>query len=192
LTALRQVFSHTEDPTFGDRALSITRDDCVLSPHIYHTDAQLFERVFNIASYTEQANGLPVAVPLYSQALYLYSGSYMADVPSSDTWSQERHDLLMNMFVITAERLAEHAYGQRRYRQCIALCRQALCVDPAADDVTAWLLRACARVGLYDELERAYRGYLHAAMVEPESAELQQDIVAQTYQGLNRARAVGE
>jgi DNA-binding SARP family transcriptional activator len=191
LTALRQVLGHTEDSTFVERALSITRDGCVLSPDLYHTDVQLFERVFNIASYTEQANGLPAAVPLYSQALSLYSGSYMADVPSSVTWSQERHDLLMNAFVIAAERLAECAYTQRRYRQCIALCRQALHVDPVADDVTAWRLRACARLGLYGELERVYRGYLRASAVDLQSAEAQQDIVIQTYQGLKRARAVG-
>ena len=192
LTALRQALAHTEDPTFVERALSTTRYGCVLSPDVYHTDVQLFERVFNIASYTEQADGLPAAVPLYSQALSLYGGPYMADVPSSDIWSRERHDLLMNVFVITAERLAEYAYAQRRYRQCIALCRQALHVDPAADDVTAWLLRACARVGLYDELERAYRGYLHSSMANIESSESQQDIVVQAYQDLKRARAVGE
>jgi DNA-binding SARP family transcriptional activator len=191
LTVLRQVLGHAEDATFVERALSITRDRCVLSPDLYHTDVQLFERVFNIASYTEQAKGLAAAVPLYSQALSLYGGLYMADVPSSATWGQERHDLIMNTFVIASERLAEHAYAQRRYRQCIALCREALRVDPAADDVTVWLLRAYACLGLQGDLERAYRGYLRASALDPHSVELQQDIVVQTYQRLTRAQAFG-
>jgi DNA-binding SARP family transcriptional activator len=191
LSALRQVLSDAEDPAFVDRAMIITRDHCILSPDVYHTDVQLFDRTFNIASYVEQAQGLAAAAPLYSQTSRLYGGSYMADVPCGEIWSQERHDMLMNAFVIAVERLAEYAYTMRRYQQCIGLCRQALRADPCADDVTAWLLRACTRMSMYTEVEQVYRSYLRAASVALQGSDAQQHLVGQKYMSLGRARAVG-
>jgi len=191
LTALRQALDQAGDAAFVERALTITRDSCVLSPEAYHTDVQLFGQAFNIACAVEQTRGLAAAVPLYAQAVNLYGGPYMAGVPGGETWSQARHDLHMNEYLIAAERLAEHAYTRRRYQHCAALCRAALQIDPAADDITAWLLRTYNQVGLYDELGRAYREYLRRVAIDPASAEARQDLVVQTYQGFTRERAVG-
>ncbi|HEU5102638.1 MAG TPA: bacterial transcriptional activator domain-containing protein [Roseiflexaceae bacterium] len=191
LTVLRQVLAQSEDSTFVQRALMITPDHCMLSTDVYHTDGQIFERTFNMGTYTEHAQGLAAAVPFYSSAMSLYSGPYMSSVPCSQVWSEERRDLLMNAFVIAAERLAEYAYTQRRYQQCIAVCRRALRADPGADDVTAWLLRAYAQQKSYGELERTYHSYLRAAAVDLKSADSQQDLAVQTYKTLGRVHAVG-
>lgn len=189
LTALRQMLAHVGDSTFADRVLVVNRENLLLLPESYHTDVQLFERTFNMACHTENSQGLEAAQPLYAQAMRLYGGPYMADVPRSSDWSQERRDLIMNDFVITAERLAEYAYEQRRYLQCISLCQQALAADPSADDVMAWLLHAYAQLGLRFELEQAYRRYLAASAIDINSPEAPQDTVVQLYQDLVIGRA---
>jgi len=191
LTALRQALGQAGDAAFVEWALTITSDRCMLSPGTYHTDVQLFERTFNYAYSAEQTRGLAAAAPLYAQVVNLYGGPYMDGVPGSEIWSQERHDLFMNEYLIAAERLAEHAYVRGHYRQCQDICALALQVDPAADDITAWLLRTYNQIGLYDELGRAYREYLRRVAIDPASAEARHDLVVQTYQGFTRERAVG-
>jgi hypothetical protein len=105
--------------------------------------------------------------------------------------SSSLHLSLDEPFVIAAERVAEYTYTQRHYQQCIAVCHMALRADPGADDVTAWLLRAYAQKRSYVELEQTYHNYLHAAAVDLQSAESQQDLVVQTYKNLGRVRVVG-
>ena len=140
-------------PTFVEQALMITDDYCVLDPAYYHTDMQLFEHTFDAAVRLEQESGLELAAPIYSQAMHLYGGPYMADVPRGSGWSQQRRDHLMNSFMIAAERIAEYTYSQRQYKQCIAICTAALDTDDAADEIIVWLMRAYAQEGRQAELE---------------------------------------
>jgi DNA-binding SARP family transcriptional activator len=190
LSALRQTLKHHADSSFAvDRALVLENDLCLLDPDSYQTDVQFFEQAYGQAALAEQEQGLELAAPLYTNAMQLYFGPYMADIPSANGWYRSRRDYLRGNFVIAAERLAEHAYSHGRYRQCIDTCTLALDADPAADDIVSWLLHAYAATDLYVELEHAYRSYLHAAGLDALSDAGQQDSVVQLYQSLGRARA---
>jgi DNA-binding SARP family transcriptional activator len=190
LTALRQALGKDADgKDFAQQGLAIEADYCILDPDCYHTDVQMFEQVFNMATQVEQERGLGQAAPLYEQAVQLYNGPYMDDVVRGSGWAKPRREYLSSSFVIAAERLAEHAYLQGRHRECIKVCTLALEADPRADDVVVWLLRAYAELGQHADLEQAYHGYLRAADLRPHTAAAQQDPVTQAYQGLRRERA---
>jgi DNA-binding SARP family transcriptional activator len=184
LSSLRQVISRVGSPELAEQALVVSRDLCRIEPSIYQTDAGLFERTFNVAYRTEVADGLDAAVPLYVQARALYTGPYMAEIPHSSDWAQELRDLLMSDFVISSERLAEYEYQQGHHQRCIALCREALTADPAAEDVTSWLLRACAQLGLRTEFERTFQRYQAVSALDAESSE--RDTVVHLYQHLRQ------
>lgn len=185
LHALRQMLATAYDMDFADRVLTITNDHCILAPDAYHTDARLFEQVFANAIYSEQIGDLELAAPFYQQAMRLYGGPYMVDVLRSCPWCEDQRQHLMNSFIIAAERLAEHAYNQGRYQQCINICHQAIEADETADDLATWLLRAYARLDRRAEIEHAYRRYLRAAAIIPHEADGVQDPVVQLYRSLN-------
>src|SRR4051812_32280058 len=160
LSALRQTLRRHADSTFVvERALVIENDHCLLDPDCYHTDVLHFEQAYSQATRVEHEQSLEAAVPLYINALQLYFGPYMADIPCANGWYRSRRDHLRSSFVIAAERVAEHAYEQGLYSQCIDTCALALDAEPGADEVVTWLLRAYAGAGLYAELEHAYRSY---------------------------------
>lgn len=181
ISTLRRILEQFGGPTFSERALIVIRDQCILSPDMYDSDVQRFERAFSEADQCEHAQSLESAIPLYVQAFKLYGGPYMADILYGNGWSQTRRDMLMNSFTIAVERLAEHAYSNAEYYQCISLCEQVLDADQNIDDATAWMIRSYARLGLFPELEQAYQRYLHGTTLDPSSAEGQQDLVVQTY-----------
>jgi DNA-binding SARP family transcriptional activator len=187
-TTLRQTLTKACGLAFVERALMIGDDYCVLDPAYYHTDMQLFEQTFETATRTERESGLELAAPIYSQAMNLYGGPYLADVPRGSGWSQQRRDHLMNHFMIAAERLAEHAYVQRQYKHCIAICTAALDTNEAADGVIIWLMRAYAQEGRHAELEHVYRRYARALRVDLNDLNNRQDTVVQVYQSLGKAR----
>lgn len=189
LNALRQSLgAHSGGAELIERALVLERDFCVLNPEAYHTDAQLFERTYTLAAQHEQDVGLEPAVPLYQHAVRLYTGAYMAEVPRGNSWFRSRRDRLAGDFVLAVERLAEHAFAQRRYEQCIDLCLLALDADATADDIVVWLLRAYASAGRMAEREQVYRRYLHAAGLSADDPAAQQDAVMQEY---DRQREAG-
>lgn len=183
LSSLRQVLSRVGNPELAEQALIASRDVYRLESAQYQTDAGLFERTFNRAYQTEITAGLEPAVPLYQQARELYSGPYMADLPRSSDWGQEKRDLLMNDYVIATERLAEYEYSRHHYQRCLALCRAALECDPAADDVTCWALRCYARQGMRTELDRTYQRYRAIVTLNTSSFD-EQDSVVQLYDKL--------
>ncbi len=156
LTALRQTLAQAGGESFATQALMIDGDRCAIFPEIYLTDVQLFEQTFELANKTEDIHGLSMAIPLYQQLLHLYGGLYMADVAWGRDWPHERRDRLANSFVIAAERLADHAYTSQQPQRCIEFCLRALDVDPTADDVTVWLLRAYAQQCMWAEIERTF------------------------------------
>jgi two-component SAPR family response regulator len=186
LTALRQTLARAGGESFAVQALVIDGDRCALRPEIYLTDVQLFEQTFDLASKTEDVYSLSVAVPFYQQLLQLYGGLYMADVAWGHDWPQERRDRLTNSFVIAAERLADHAYTSQQPRQCIEFCMRALAVDPRADDVMVWLLRAFAQLGMWTDLGRAFRRYVRHAEIDLQSQEALTDPVVRTYHSLTK------
>jgi DNA-binding SARP family transcriptional activator len=191
LTALRQTLAGTDDAALIERALTIDGDQIGFGADAYASDAHCFEQTFDIACHTEEEGGLAQAAPLYAQALRLYSGPYMLDVAGSDEWAQQRRDHLSGSAVIAAERLAEHAYAEQRYRQCVAICGQGLEIDETAEELSSWLLRAYDRLNLRHEIGRAYRSYLHAATVSPNEAEGRANTVVRTYRELTGAYDVG-
>jgi two-component SAPR family response regulator len=190
--ALQHMLASMLGAEFVERALVIGQDHYVLLPDYYHTDVQLFERAFELACHIEETHDLEAAQPIYTQAIRVYGGPYMIDIPRSAHWCQVHRDHLMSSFVIAAERVAEYFYIRQEYEKCVAVCSQALNVEEDDDDVVAWLLRAYSELGLPGELEHTYYHYLRVAAIKPDSAEGQQDTVVQTYQELNRIRSLGE
>jgi DNA-binding SARP family transcriptional activator len=188
LTTLRQTLSKACGPELIERSLLISDDYCMLDPTYYHTDMQLFEHTFEAAARLEQESGPEEAAPIYSQAMHLYGGPYMADVPRGSGWSQHRRDHLMNSFMIAAERLAEHTFAQRQYKQCINICMAALDADESADEIVTCLIRAYAQEERYADLEQAYRRYARALRLDLEDLADRQDPVVQAYQSLRRTR----
>jgi DNA-binding SARP family transcriptional activator len=189
-TTLRQTLVKTCGPAFVDQALLIGDDYCILDPAYYHTDMQLFEQTFETAARLEQESSLELAAPIYSQAMHLYGGPYMADVPRGSGWSQQRRDHLMNSFMIAAERLAEYTYSQRQYKQCITICTTALDTDDSADEIIVWLMRAYAQESRHAELEHIYRRYARALRIDLNDLSDRKDPVVQVYQTLGKTRAV--
>jgi DNA-binding SARP family transcriptional activator len=190
-TALQRVLAGIAGEQFAERALLAVRDHYVLAPQSYHTDVQLFESTFDLASHLEETEGLEAAEPHYMQALRIYGGPYMIDIPRSAHWSQLRRDHLSNSFAIAAERMAEYAYTQQDYQKCVMICSQALNIEENADDLVVWLLRAYSQLGMLGDLEHAYHQYLRTAALDPRGPEGQQDAVVQAYQALSRILAVG-
>jgi DNA-binding SARP family transcriptional activator len=188
LSALQRVLAVIIGPEFVEHALVIGRDHYVLLPDYYHTDVQLFERTFDLACHVEETQGLEAAEQLYTQALQIYGGPYMIDIPRSTHWSQTQRDRLLNSFIIAAERIAECSYQRRDYQHCMTICLQVLNIEENADDLVVWLLRVYRELGMLGELEHTYQSYLRAAVVDPCSPEGQQDPVIQAYQNLNQIR----
>lgn len=168
LGALRQTLTRQGSPELTAQTLVISRERVTLAPTAYLCDADHFERTFELACLREDQEGLGAAQPLYHQVISLYDGPYMEGIPRGSDWGQERRDLIASSYVIAAERLAEHAYRHQNDRQCVNICRKALGIDPADDDVTVWLLRAFARQCLWVDLEMAFQHYLDAANVNPQ------------------------
>jgi DNA-binding SARP family transcriptional activator len=167
LGGVRQLLIGLGSSELATQALSVGGDRISLNPAVYHCDADQLERTFDLACQREEREDLTAAAPLYHQVLSLYDGHYMEAVPRGSDWGRQRRDRIANAFLLAAERLAEHNFAQGGYRQCLDMCRRALTVDPAADDLTVWLLRAYVQLGLWVDAERAYRAYLAAAGVDP-------------------------
>jgi DNA-binding SARP family transcriptional activator len=191
LTALRQTLAGDGDAALIDRALTISGDQISFAVDAYTSDARFFEQTFEIACYTEGEQGLAAAAPLYARAVQLYTGTYMIDIAGGDEWGQHRRDHLLGNVVIAAERLAELAFAEQRYRQCVAICRQGLEIDDTAEELSNWLLRAYDRLHLRHEIAHAYRSYLRAATITPLGDEGRHNPVVRTYQELTGARDAG-
>jgi DNA-binding SARP family transcriptional activator len=191
LTALRHTLAGTDEALLIERALMTSGDQISFATDAYTSDAQFFEQTFEIACATESEQGLATAAPLYAQAMQLYTGTYMLDVAGSEEWGQRQRDHLIGNFVIAAERLAEHAFAEQRYRQCVAICCQAIEIDDTAEELSIWLLRAYDRLDLRHEIAQAYRTYLRAATMTPHGDEGRSNPVVRTYQELTGARDIG-
>lgn len=188
LTSLRTLIVEAGGEELAEEALILGEDRCLLHPDYVRSDADTFERLCDLAADLEETEGLATAAELYSQALALYRGPYMADVPGAWGALLERRSLLAGDYLNMVERLAEHTYMQGRYHECARLCNLALAEDTAADDLTTWLLQAYAGLGHHAELEHAYQSYLRAARISPASTR---DPVVRTYYALKHARSVG-
>lgn len=183
LGGIRELLAQLGSPELAEQAIRLSRDHIALNPALYHSDADHFERTLDLASQREGQEGLDAAAPLYHQVVALYDGPYMEAVPRGCDWGYERRDLLANAYLIALERLAEHAYAQGSYRQCVAHCRRALAVDPRAEDLVTWLLKAYEGLGLPVDADQAYLRYLAAAEIDPLLEP--EDSVVRTYQALH-------
>lgn len=190
LGALTDVLGELCGQTFAEQHLLIAADHLILDPESYQTDAQRFRGLYDRATQVEDDHGLATAVPLYEQALRLYGGPYMIDIPRADYWCGESREQLAGSFVNICERLAEHTFAQHRYRSCITLCQQALDVEETADDLVCWLMRAFHALDMRAEVEHGYRLYLRAVAASGDHTDV--DIVTQTYRSLFKERAVGK
>lgn len=191
-SSLRQAMVNLCGAERVEQMLISADDRYILSPTFYRTDDTIFERAFNLAWSVEQQSGLDAAEPIYRQAMSGYHGPYMAGVTRGSGWMLERRDLLLGNFVIACERLAEHSYMKGRLPACVRFCGAALNEDPAADDVTVWLISAFHELGQRAEFEHAYRRYLRATGLDPTSAEGRRDRVVQTYQRLSGLLAMNK
>lgn len=192
LVALRQVLESAGTPWSDDETLAISPGLTTLAPDRYLCDAQLFERVFQVALDTEEQQGAEAALPFFQLASLRYTGPYMDGVPHSGEIYAERRSRLLNEYLIALDHLAEHAFRQQHYRQCLRVCQRGLDADPAAEELNGWVLRTYHTLGLRGEVERTYRNYLRAAALDPAAAEATDDPVVRLYQSLQQARALGE
>jgi len=184
LQALRDLLVALRGAAFAESALTIADNHCLLRPEAFQTDVMAFEQAFALAQHTNGAVGLDAAAPHYAQALRLYGGPYMIDMPHGAPWAQGRRDHLRGSFLIAADCLAEHAFAQRRYDECINLCSQIFDGDETADEVVVWLLRAYRQVGQQGLLEYTYRRYLRANGLDARAADARQDAVVGVYEEL--------
>lgn len=167
LGALRQLLIAFGSAELAAQTLLVSRERIALNPASYLCDADHFERTFQLACQREDQDGLGAAQPLYHQVTALFDGRYMEGILRGSDWGQERRDIITSSYLIAAERLAEHAYVHRSDRQCVAICRQALTLDPGDDDLTVWLMRAYARQGLWVDVDLAMRHYSEATGIHP-------------------------
>lgn len=189
MQALRQLLGSLRGEPFAAQALVVADQHCLLRPDVYQTDVRLFEQAFAAASRADEVHGLEAAAPLYHQALRLYGGPYMIAMPNGAAWAHERRDHLRGNFLIAADRLAEHAFAQQRYRECIAICSEVFDADESADDIVVWMLRAYQRLRQTGAMEQVYRRYLAANTLNECSPDARQDVVVRVYQQLYAARA---
>ncbi len=190
LQALRRLITDLLGEAAATKALTITDRFCLFSPEVYHSDMQAFEQTFNLACHTEDGHGLAAAAALYRQALRFYGGPYMIDITQGATWAMARRDHLRSSFLIAAERVAEHAYSQQRYHECVAVCTQIFDADETADELVAWLLRAYRQMGQSCALEHTYRRYLRANALDEGCPDAREDMVVLTYQKMRTVVAV--
>ena len=188
LGGVRDLLVQLGSPELAAQALNVSREHIILNPAMYQSDADMLERTLNVACQHEQHEGLGAAVPLYHQVVSLYDGSYMEAVPRGSDWGRERRDLLANAFLLASERLAEHTFNLGHYRQCLAHCRRALAVDPAAEDMVTWLLQVYEQLGLAVDADQVYHQYLDVAGIDPLGEP--EDTVVQTYEAI-RNEATG-
>ncbi len=188
LQTLRDLLISLRDAAFAEHALIIADNHCLLNPDVYRSDVQAFEQTFALATHTETTGGLEAAASLYRQALHLYGGPYMIDLPNGAPWAHTRRDHLRGNFLIAAERVAEALYTAGRFAECAALCSQIFDRDESADDVVAWLLRAYSQLGQTGLLEHTYRRYLLANDLNEHGPEGRHDIVVATYADLRPPR----
>ncbi len=167
LGALRDTFTRFGSTDLTSQLLLINRERVVLNPSAYLSDADHFERTFDLACQRENEDDLSAAQPLYHQVIALYDGPYMERVPCGTDWGQDRRERIASAYLIAAERLAEHAYEHHSDRLCLAICQRALSLDPTDEDLTIWLLRAYIRQGLWVDAERAFRRYLEVNGLNP-------------------------
>ncbi len=188
LQTLRELLASLRDPAFADHALIVADNHCLLNPEAYRSDVRAFEQTFALATHTEATGGLEAAAPLYAQALHLYGGPYLIDLPNGALWAQSRRDHLRGNFLIAAERVAEAMYTGGRFAECGALCSQIFDSDESADEVVAWLLRAYHQLGQTGLLEHTYRRYLLANDLDDHGPDGQHDVVVTTYADLRGRR----
>lgn len=189
IKALRQLLAELLGEEAAGHTLTISDQFCLLNPAAYRSDVEAFEQTFNLASHTEESQGLAAAAPLYAQAMRLYGGPYLIDVAAGTPWAQARRDHLRGSFLIAAERVAEHAYSQRRYHECADVCAQVFDADETADECVAWLLRSYQRMGRDGAIEHTYRRYLRANALDERAPEARQDIVVRAYEQLRAPAA---
>lgn len=187
LQALRDLLVLLRGEDFADYALTIADNFCLLRPEVFHSDVQAFEQAFALAVHTNELEGLNAAAGIYGQALRLYGGPYMIDLPQGAPWAQSKRDHLRGSFLIAAECVAEHSFGQGRFAECAAICARVFDSDESADEVVAWLLRAYRQLGQQGLLEQTYRRYLLANGIDEQSAAGRRDVVVWTYEELQAA-----
>jgi DNA-binding SARP family transcriptional activator len=188
LQALRELLAALRGAEFAEYALTLADSHCLLNPDAFHTDVKAFEQAFALAVHTNETEGLEGAAPLCVQALRLYGGPYMIDLPQGAPWAQQRRDFLRSSFLIAAECVAEYTFEQGRYDDCVAVCSQIFDSDESADEVVAWLLRAYKQLGQTALLEQTYRRYVRANGLSEQSHDERQDVVIRAYKELRSTR----
>lgn len=181
LQGLRDLLAAMRGDEFARYALTVADNHCLLRPELFQTDVKAFDQAFALAVHTHETEGLPAAAPLYAQALRLYGGPYMIDLPHGAMWAQTRRDHLRGNFLIAAECLIEYTFECRHFEECIAICSQIFDTDESADEIVVWLLRAYKSTGQLALLEQTYRRYLLANGVDERSSDGAHDVVVRAY-----------
>ncbi len=152
-----------------------------LCPQHYTTDVQMLLSLVQRGQATEQEQGLHAAITFYHQACQLYRGSYMEGVQKGYSWHQDRANALRDTYLVTLERLGQHAYQQRSFRECVQLCYTGLQHDFSDAELMELLLMALYEDKREAEATRAVLRYLEAAQLTTDMQIYQEDIVIQTY-----------
>lgn len=80
------------------------------------------------------------------QAMDLYGGDFLEDVPYED-WCTEERERLQVLYLRAAEWLAQHAVREEAYEDCIRLCDRILVVDHCWEEAFRLLMFSYYRLG---------------------------------------------
>lgn len=121
-------------------------------------DVSRFDSLIRHARQLETAQSpfpTPAALDLYRQALDLYQGEYLPACLYDD-WAAPERERLLDLFLTTAERVAQTMLQQGEWEHCLALCRQILSRDNCWEEAYRLTMLAYARQGNRTALLRTY------------------------------------
>lgn len=118
-------------------------------------DADDFERRLECARALEETEPHDLAVSAYENALTVYCGDFLADVPYEE-WTTAPRERLRLAHLDALVRLSALYFEQDRYGRSADLCRWVLERDPCREDVHRRLMRCHAREGQTHLALRAY------------------------------------
>ena len=112
----------------------------------YSFDVTEFEGSIRKAERLSAGGRARAAEPLYTRALDLYQGEFLAESPYEEFAASER-ERLRDLLIRATAHLAEFYSSTRRFAECIPICRRALREDPFNEDLHYHLIRSQAMLG---------------------------------------------
>jgi DNA-binding SARP family transcriptional activator len=117
-------------------------------------DVEEFERWCYVGRRYEGDGRAEEAAASYARAASLYRGDFLEDVP--DEWVILRRERLKDQYLLALARLADAAFADLDYEQCIERCQQILTHDPCREQAYRFLMLCYAHLGQRSRVQRWY------------------------------------